>query len=519
MKKCNQCSDGGFVALQTKILEDGKIQCPACSELLSVCGFQPEDLSRFIARLEENGPQSNAEPDGKETEAKAAKADDANEKEATDPASKEEQADAFAYVRQFAPDIELLQPGDYGKKFGYRCRICTSKNYPQGKIGELHAAKPYAVKHFLEQHMNSVTHQRQLAAKKKASEEDLVPCAGISVKDPRSGHLYALRQEFSLWSQFTNFEAHAKHKYRREANSEEGDVWYITSASCKGRCKPLGDAVRPVCDACVALTDSHAVPRNVARFGVKYYAACLLSARLFLPKADQNAVELEIQQSGLYQKDQKKMDNILRMRADNLQQFVRASICSEHTRTDAMKQFISTVVTPSLRVNVASVSDRLASTIAQFSACISAGNFSDLDTAALKVAVAAISGDLDEHPMILGLALQCQKKLQREKRGITSMCGRKNSHETEREQTLIAEAGMQLAITSGNSSLLREFGMNLQSVRVSLDILEENSLPTPALALWDANWLKENFIVANQRFRQHPGSSRCDLDILGYYFL
>eukprot|EP00913_Durusdinium_trenchii_P008679 g8152.t1 len=314
MKKCNQCSDGGFVALQTKILEDGKIQCPACSELLSVCGFQPEDLSRFIARLEENGPQSNAEPDGKETEAKAAKADDANEKEATDPASKEEQADAFAYVRQFAPDIELLQPGDYGKKFGYRCRICTSKNYPQGKIGELHAAKPYAVKHFLEQHMNSVTHQRQLAAKKKASEEDLVPCAGISVKDPRSGHLYALRQEFSLWSQFTNFEAHAKHKYRREANSEEGDVWYITSASCKGRCKPLGDAVRPVCDACFALTDSHAVPRNVARFGVKYYAACLLSARLFLPKADQNAVELEIQQSGLYQKDQKKMDNILRMR-------------------------------------------------------------------------------------------------------------------------------------------------------------------------------------------------------------
>lgn len=106
-----------------------------------------------------------------------------------------------------------------------------------------------------------------------------------------------------------------------------------------------------------------------------------------------------------------------------------------------------------------------------------------------------------------GLALQARRLVEKKKRGITSLQGRR-SLETDREAALIADAGLTLSLHAANLSLAREFGIAASHCRISLDMLPQHSLPMAALALNFENVLKENFMLIDQRYPKAPEAPR-----------
>ena len=131
----------------------------------------------------------------------------------------------------------------------------------------------------------------------------------------------------------------------------------------------------------------------------------------------------------------------------------------------------------------------------------------------MQVASAAISGDLSNHPMIMGLALQCKRKMEKQSRGITTMKGRR-SKETEKEMALIADSGLQLALGACNPGLAAEFGLARAALRISLDELNRYGLPSPALALLFDGVMKDNFELADQRFPRNDEMAKRNMAIL-----
>lgn len=97
--------------------------------------------------------------------------------------------DPKEYLKKFN-FIELLNPGEWGKRVPARCKLCKTKSAPQGKVFELHLMKLYAVKHFLGQHLEGSTHQRNQAKHdEKVMEKgagQVTPCQGINFSDKSS---------------------------------------------------------------------------------------------------------------------------------------------------------------------------------------------------------------------------------------------------------------------------------------------------------------------------------------------
>ena len=239
--------------------------------------------------------------------------------------------------------------------------------------------------------------------------------------------------------------------------------------------------------------------RSPLRFCRKYFAAQLLSARMF--HGDQAVSELmeEIHNSSLWKSDDSKLKEVVKLETHKLQQWVRASCLCDPSGTDRYQNFVATVVKPALSCNVASIPSNLQDIAARFTAIVKGGEASEEDAVRLKIACSAIKGELSNHPLLCGLALQCARMVNKESRGISTMSGRR-SVETDREKALISDAGQQLAMAAGNAVLARQFGISSSLCRISLDELLPASLPCPALALRWPNVLKENFQMVDQRF-------------------
>ena len=153
--------------------------------------------------------------------------------------------------------ITLLAPGSFGKRVPYRCNICRSKKWPEGKVGELDVLRLGSVKNFLGQHFISQFHIDCLKKEKEEPAEDKVKCEGLCVSSPTAGKLFAHREDFNIWATIANFEGCAKHKYWRDANS---DTWFVRSSACLVDCSPNPGAEHAVCNTCLQLGGSHSVP-------------------------------------------------------------------------------------------------------------------------------------------------------------------------------------------------------------------------------------------------------------------
>ena len=116
----------------------------------------------------------------------------------------------------------------------------------------------------------------------------------------------------------------------------------------------------------------------------------------------------------------------------------------------------------------------------------------------VKLAAAAISGRLQNHPLIQGLLLQVARMLEKQERGIFTMSGRRSQH-TDLERDLVQDAGIQLAVAAGNNALARQFGLSSRSHVISMEVLEKNSLPVPPLSVCFPDTLRQNWVLVDQR--------------------
>ena len=440
VKRVSECQDGGYVALQRRVLDrkdDGK--CEACAVLLRTCKFDHDKLDEEVHA---------ALHGGKEDHLGTSKNDNGDQGDDKDQ-------DPWEFARNFSPDIEILQPGAFGKHLPYRCLVCRTKDQPDGKVGNLSIMKVSSIKHFLSKHLESTTHLRFLRARERAEDEAKVPCLALLVSSPDcAGLLFDMQPEFKLWTSFANLPQLAKHAYWQDAST---DTWYIRSSRCKRQCGAPPEGHHPICSECRALGDYNHVPKAVLRFAQKYWAAQLLSSRLFQGAERAGEVEKEYKESAVYVRNPKHGDKIIKLKNDQLQQLVRASWLktSDTHATAAQVQFVESIVKPALRVNVHSIQGNFADVVARFTSSISSGLLSESDQAALRVAAGALDGRLDNHPLLHGLALQCLRQVEKKQRGLSTMAGRR-SKETEWDKQLILEAGYSLAATSGNRQLAQQ---------------------------------------------------------------
>ena len=506
------CSEGGWKVLQQKLLSGFTISCFARKQLLDFYDFSKEGLENFVVDYVHGESKRTQEPRATPDNADEEQGD-ADQEGADDQDVPEK--DPFAYIKEFSPHIELLEPGEFGKEFPFRCLLCKSKSWPEGKVGNLVQAKAKSVKFFLDSHCGSAVHRRNKARYDQmfgdgAVPEKLVPCEGLHVEDKASaGALYCCQKEFGIWASMSNLAALAKHTYSQVASDGKG--WHIRAHNCEKECKPIIGKEHQVCSTCLALGASHSVYKSVHRFAMKFYSSKLLSSRLFLGVDEAQKVEGEIRESFLFTKEPKKMEYIINLPNARLQRIVRASAIHDGNKSHQMDLFHSSVIAPCLQVNVSSVPDRMSDILAKVNALVSSGTASEQDQANMKVAVACLSGSLDTHPMILGLALQCRRKLEKEERGVGPRGRRSKEGETER--TLIAEAGLHFALHAGNRRLCKEFGVTVVTLNV-MGKLEELSLPRPALAILKPEISEQNWQLLDQRFEAQPDSHKSGSSLL-----
>lgn len=183
---------------------------------------------------------------------------------------------------------------------------------------------------------------------------------------------------------------------------------------------------------------------------------------------------------------------------------------------ESLKLFIAVTVKPALSCASCSTTEDMRKTMHRFMAILAGDQASEEDAISLKLACSVLSGELSSHPLIQGLMLACHRLLDKESRGVTSRSGRWSKH-SEREKSLIQDAGLTLALFGGNAELARQFGLASTSCKISFDILRERSLPTPALGiLWD-DVMKENWLFLDQispRTAQQPRGYLAELCFL-----
>ena len=525
MKKVNKCSDGGIAKFRRIVLEGNQPSCKACQALLEMTSFKQTELNQCVqdALNGDAGDASKESPEKskkkKTKKSKCGKRRAWRKKKARDVSSCESErhdveADALALAATFQPDIILLPRGTNKKLVPYQCLLCKSRAQPEGKIGECSQLKPTQIKFYLTKHVNSNMHQANLARREREvaaeSRKQKVACEAISMGSPVEGSaLHLHKTEFDLWMSYANLEATATHIYTKDADSN----WIIRSSHCEQEVLVAAEASadsqeRPCCKTCLKLCEGKGIVRAALRFAKKFWASQLLHARVFADEETISKCKKQVMETTLFKRGDSTLTQLLDMNLASLQEWVRKSWLCEHSTSDTLKLYVETVVRPALRVNVSQVSPGLQDLVCRIGMHMASGKASQHELAELKLASSALHGSLRDHPIIMGLALQCRRQLDKKQRGVTTMCGRRDRHETAVEEDLIRDAGLQLAIHAANTALIREFGLNSRDCRVRLPDLEMNNLPQPALALLWPDVMEQNGISIDQKYVRAAGAPK-----------
>ena len=468
VKKASGCSNGSFVDFQNRLLNGKKAKndCPACNHLLTRSGFCTSDLDIHLDKAlnGEEDPFIPVDTPGTQPEATRDQADQSE--------AEEETPEDWLMKFDF---LEVLQPGDYGRKAPVRCKLCTSRKQPNGKVLEVHVMKIKSVKHFLGQHFSSSSHQKNLAIHegRDALDQGLrVKCPGIDVDDKDcAGHLYTYREEFKLWVQMSNLKELAKHSYSFDASK---GTWRARASSCEEQFESQSPE-DVVCKECLKLGAAHSIARHVVKFSIKYYLANLLSCRIFQGAEAVEELLAKIKANPIYLRDPPYMENLLALKTNKLQQYVRASWLSTPLTgaNQALISFVNSIVKPALNVCVHSVPENFVDVIGRLTACIASGESGESTIGTMKMASAILKGDLENHPLLHGITLQCLRRIDKEKRGITTMAGRRST-ESQMEADLIADAGLSLSLAGGNKQLAKQLlsaiFIHIQSILIHIHI-------------------------------------------------
>ena len=186
------CPEGGYKAFKEKLLNGELPQCPVCCELLKKHGVDLEGIEACksdqfrIDISDHEGEAEGAAPDAEDQESELA-----------------ERQRCIDFVKSHEPIIQLVEGADCSLK--YKCTICKTASFPDGRENALPKLRLKDVKHFLRQHLVTPKHQRNLQRSSGPAEPDTVApqvfdCEGYVVSNPRSPG----------WDSFKMFQMYSK---------------------------------------------------------------------------------------------------------------------------------------------------------------------------------------------------------------------------------------------------------------------------------------------------------------------
>lgn len=121
-----------------------------------------------------------------------------------------------------------------------------------------------------------------------------------------------------------------------------------------------------------------------------------------------------------------------------------------------------------------------------------------------KIASAAVSGKLEQSPLIQGILCRLIGRLDKRSRGMNTEHGRTKAC-SETETRLLEGAASTLAVLGASTAVCSELGQRKTKERVDLDTLLSMGVPNPCLTLLYQSQLEENLIVIDQAF---PGDDK-----------
>ena len=387
-KNTGACDSGGYVAFQRCLLSGELPKCTICQEWAKANGITNDQL-RMLGEAEcplstpalQDQNDSTEVADGEKNQGSTEAADDEKkgETDADEPKAEAMYDTCVRYVRSFAPMIELIDEGDGRLKF--RCTVCKTKRYPDGKINKLGRPKINHVRHFLQQHMDSDSH---IANAKKAQQEQHgnvsdgpnpdhdweEECEGYCVSNPESpGTLKLFAEEFGIWCTHAKMEGKAKHTYWYDVNTNS---WHVRHQDCPRTFPNTGKSKVKLCKLCEDLGGPKSIQRLVARFLGKYYSAMLLNKRLFgEPEEVDDLLEM-INSRAFGIRYKGTWEQMVKLPLLQMQIAVRKgwTAIPDGQLNANLTTFINMVVNPALKVNVASVNSNLVSLSARFASAL-----------------------------------------------------------------------------------------------------------------------------------------------------
>ena len=267
----------------------------------------------------------------------------------------EQQNEVWKWVRTLEPIITLLEPGQFSKRVPYRCSICKTASWPQGKVGEASEMKLAIAQHFIGNHLKCETHLRNArnAEILVECEEPKIKCPGVCTTNPEHAHvLYPVKAEFHLWATMSNFEEFARHKYQQVGHEKS---WIVRAHECAQECAEE----EGVCKKCSYLAGPRGVIRSVLRFLVKYYCAQLLHTRLFHGQEAFHELKQKIKKGPAYERYAGWFEKMLEYSPLEMQCNTRNAMLKDGMQSPTMAEFVDIVVRPCMQINVNSVSSHL----------------------------------------------------------------------------------------------------------------------------------------------------------------
>lgn len=495
--KAGLCQNGGFLRFQANVRLGRDIGCASCHEVLEANSFNAEELKQYVSQPAV--PLEDA-PDARREDGDDGNKDQKGQCDGGEPVSQMESC--LEYIRSLSPIIQLEENGiRKGYKIAYRCTICRSKKQPTGKVNSLVRPKLPVVKHFLKQHMELPTHRKNLKdyERAQASPSEKPVCSGLCINDSDTC-LAKYIDEFRMWATHTVISGKwTEHRYWSELST---DKWFVQHKGCGGVIDKPGMSA---CTLCTNLGGPRGIKRYVARFIFKMFSANLLCRRLFSGDLEEEEYKKSVSDTLFGKRHQEHLDKISALKAPELQKLVRYGFKSsaDENQTTAMQNFVATTVSPCLKVHVDAVDSNVPVFVNHFLATLKSRNMTEMQEVNMTIATAAATGKLESNPTLQGLMVKMVRTLERNERGVSTR-GRHGKSELER--TLVADAALTLCLASGgNQHLATKLGQSASPPRFFLDDLVGRSLPCPALALLDPEYLMLNCELVDQRFSRSGG--------------
>ena len=281
------------------------------------------------------------------------------------------------FVLSLGPVIQLVRH----PKLSYKCLACRTATQRDGKVGSLGSGKAnlLSAKHFLSQHLETPTHQKNFAkwsGKDCQTEEPegkvnngnqprngdaTGPCQGYVVCSSASGTLGLFKDEFRLWATNCKLSVISKHKYIVDASQEQ---YICRHEMCTGKAM----CGTTLCRACEHMGEPKGpVQRLVMKFAAKYNAAMLLNKRLFYEESEATGFAEMVSKSAWGRRSDL-WNKLVQSSSADLQMYVRKSFSYTPIshRTQSLNQFMDSVVMPSISVHVQSIDNQMVTLFGQY---------------------------------------------------------------------------------------------------------------------------------------------------------